>query len=212
MLKKLLTLFLLSSITTLSAQNSVDKDLENIETQEQVKSYLESKKSRKNKLITFNEEKHKTKLATTLFKLSIGAKKVNENEFEKTFYKVIDKRKSTYYRASCIYLNGAKNSMEEIDEMRAKIISQFNNGFPFDLLAKRYSKDENANKGGDIGWVLTEQISPELENQLTDDKHGLNSIFNVDIPAENAYYVVLKTHEPKDISEIDVLKIVEAKK
>ncbi|MDG1730065.1 MAG: peptidylprolyl isomerase [Algibacter sp.] len=211
MFKKLLVLLVLSTSSFLAAQTSAEEALKTIETPEQIKSYLESKKSKKNKLITFNEEKHKTILAKDLFKLSVGGTKVNEREFEKTFYKVINKSKKTYYRAACIYLNGEKNSIHEIEEMRAKIIAQFNNGLPFDLLAKRYSKDENSNKGGDIGWLLKEDVSTELESQLIDNKNSLNSIFNVDVPSENAYYVVLKTHEPKDISEIEVLKIVEAK-
>jgi len=212
MLKKLLILFLICTSSFVNAQTSTEEDLKIIETPEQVESYLETKKSKKNKLITFNEEKHKTVLAKELFKLSVGGTKVNEREFEKTFYKVINKSKKTYYRAACIYLNGETNSMGEIEEMRTKIISQFNSGLPFDLLAKRYSKDENSNKGGDIGWLLKEDVSKELESQLIDNKHSLNSIFNVDVPSKNAYYVVLKTHEPKEISEIEVLKIVEVKK
>jgi hypothetical protein len=38
----------------------------------------------------------------------------------------------------------------------------------------------------------------------------LNDIFAIDMSSSSEYYVVLKTYEPKNISEIKVLKIVEA--
>ena len=65
----------------------------------------------------FNEEKHKTILAKELFKLSIGGTKVNEREFEKTFYKVINKTKKTYHRVAYIYLDGSKQSLDDINKL-----------------------------------------------------------------------------------------------
>lgn len=211
MYKQLLTLLFLGLTSFLTAQTSTEEDLLIIETPEQVESYLETKKSKKNKLITFNEEKHKTILAKQLFKLSVGGTKVNEGEFDKTFYKVINKSKNTYHRVAYIYLDDSKYSIPEINTLREKIIAQYNNGAPFDFLAKQYSMDSNANKGGDLGWFLKGEMHSDFENEVLSENHSLNDIFTVDIPSEKWYYVVLKTHKAKEISEIDVLKIVEAK-
>lgn len=211
MLKKVLILLLIASSPLLTAQTSTEKELEVLETPEQAKSYLETKKSKKNKLITFNEVKHKTKLAKELFKLSVGGTKVNDREFEKTYYKVINKSKKTYYRVAYIYLDGSKSSLENINALRKKIIAQYHNGAPFDFLAKQYSMDNNANKGGDLGWFLKGEMHPDFEHEIINSNYSLNDIFTVNIPSKNWYYVVLKTHKPKAISEIEVLKIVETK-
>lgn len=211
MLKKVLILIFICLTSFISAQTSTEKELEVLETPEQVETYLESKNSKKNKLITFNEEKHKTTLAKELFKLSIGGTKVNDREFEKTYYKVINKSKKTYHRVAYIYLDGSKHSIDDINLLREKIIAKYNNGAPFDFLAKQYSMDFNANKGGDLGWFLKGEMHVDFENEILNVEHEFNDIFTIDIPSKNWYYVVLKTHEPKDISEIEVLKIVEAK-
>ena len=195
----------------LNAQSSIEKELELVETPEQIEQFLESKKSKKNKLITFNEEKHKTNLAKDLFGMHLGGTKVNENEFERTVYKVVKKNKKTYYRVAYIYLDGTEYKLDEINDLRDKIIAKFYNGIPFDVLSKQYSMDDNANKGGDLGWFLTGDVHPDFESEIINSEHHLNDIFTVDIPEKNWYYVILKTHEPKDIAEIEVLKIVEAK-
>ena len=209
--KQLLTLLFIGITTILTAQTSTEAELQILKTPKQIENYLEIKNSKKNKLITFNEEKHKTILAKDLFKLHVGATKVNEGEFEKTFYKVINKSKNVYHRVAYIYLDASKYSIPEINNLREKIIAQYNNGASFDFLAKQYSMDSNANKGGDSGWFLKGDMHSDFENEVLNENHSLNDIFTIDIPSEKWYYVVLKTHEAKEISEIDVLKIVEAK-
>jgi parvulin-like peptidyl-prolyl isomerase len=211
MLQKLLSLFFICFSIILTAQTSIEEELKVLESPEQVKSYLEFKASKKNKIIVFNEEKHKTILAKELFKQNIGGTKINKNEFEKTYYKVINKTEKTYHRLAYIYLDGAEYSLDELNDLRDKIISQYHNGAPFDFLAKQYSMDGNAKKGGDLGWFLEGEMHPDFEVAIFNTDYNVNDIFTVDIPSENWYYVVLKTHDPKDISEIEVLKIVESK-
>jgi parvulin-like peptidyl-prolyl isomerase len=70
--------------------------------------------------------------------------------------------------------------------------------------------DGNANRGGDSGWFTKGEMHPDFENEIINNNYSLNAIFTIDVPSKNWYYVVLKTHEPKEISEIKVLKIVEA--
>ena len=211
MFKNLLILLFIGTTSLLMAQTSTEEELQILETPEQVEHYLELKKSKKNKLITFNEENHKTIFAKELFKLSVGGTKVNENEFEKTFYKVVGKSRNTYHRVSYIYIDGAKYSVNAIDELRDNVIAKYKNGTPFDFLAKQYSMDKNANKGGDTGWFQQGEMHPDFEENVISEDHSLNDIFNISIPFENSFYVVLKTHDAKEISEIEVLKIVETK-
>ncbi|MEN3322281.1 peptidylprolyl isomerase [Mariniflexile soesokkakense] len=209
MTKNLLFATILSISALLNAQNSTEKELELIETPEQIDNYLELKKSKENKLITFNEEKHKTILANELFELSTGGIKTVKTNFEKTIYKVVEKTKTTNYRAAYIYLDGTKYSTNDLNTLRTKIINEYKNGAPFDFLASQYSMDENANRGGDLSWFAQGEMHPDFENEIINGNHALNDIFTIDVPSKNWYYVVLKTHEPKNISEIKVLKIVE---
>lgn len=210
MIKKLLTYSMFCFTVSAWAQTSTEKDLIAIENTKQVDSFLQTKKHKGNKIVTFNEEKHKTTLAKELFGMSRGAVKTKENEFEKTFYKVLEKNKTPYYRVSYIYLDGNKRSVEDITNLRSEIVKKYNSGIPFSYLAKQYSMDDYANKGGDLGWFTEGKMPLEFEAEVINGNHTLEDIFTVEIPENKAHYLVLQTHEPKHIAEIKVLKIVEA--
>ena len=209
MIKNLLfMLFLLMSVYG-TAQNNAETDLDAIETEEQAESFLASKKEKKNKIIVFNEEKHKSILAKELFKLSKGGVKTNRNDYEKTHYKVIDKKETPYYRVSYIYLDGNKLNLQEINSLRKTIMMKYQDGAPFDFLAKQYAMDESGKKGGDSGWFKAGDHSFDFENDITNEAYNNEEIFSLDIPETNSYYVILNSYKPKNISEIKVLKIVE---
>lgn len=210
---KLILIYLVFALTfTSTAQNSnTEKDLKTVENLEQAQEYLEKKASKKNKLIVFNKEKHKTTLAKKLFKSTIGSTETIENEFEKIYYKVVEKTETPYYRVAYIYLNGNQSDLKTINNYRDDLIKKYQSSSPFDFLAKRHSMDKNATRGGDSGWFSSNDSNTTFQTLIINDNHDLNSIFPLDIPSESGYYVVLKTHEPKDISEIKVLKIVEIK-
>ncbi len=210
MIKKLLNCSLFCFTISVFAQTSTEDDLITIESTKQVDSFLQIKKHKGNKIVTFNEEKHKTILAKELFSMSRGAVKTKENEYEKTFYKVLEKNKTPYYRVSYIYLDGSKYTEADIASLRSTIVSKYNNGIPFSYLAKQYSMDAYAKKGGDLGWFTTGKMPVEFEAEVINGHHSLEDIFSVKIPERNAHYLILQTHESKQIAEIKVLKIVEA--
>lgn len=198
-------------ITTaiLNAQNSTEESLATIENQEQAKQFIKNNYDFNSKVFTFNEEKHKTQLAKALFKLEKGQVKSEKGEYEKTLYKVLDKTTNSYYRVSYIFLDGNTYSLKSINELRETLILKYKNSVPFFELANQYSMDKNANKGGDTGWLTLGNMHPDFETTATNNKHALKDIYTIDIPSKNWYYLVLQTHEPKEITEIEVLKIVE---
>lgn len=203
----LITILFASSI--ISAQESTTISLDSVTDLTKAEAYLKSNKGKGNKLITFNEEKHKTTLATDLLKLPVGGKKSIENDIEKTTYKVVEKNSITHYRGSYILLDSKKNNIEKTKSIRDKIITDYNNGYPFDFLAKKYSVAKNATRGGDTGWFINGEMDIILEVAITDNTHDLNSIFSYDDPEKNHFYIILKTYLPKEIKEIKVLKTVE---
>lgn len=194
---------------SINAQTKFETQLDSIQDESQATAFIESNKSNKGQIITFNKEKHNTKLAKDLFKLSNGGKKVFKTDVEQTYYKVIQKNEVPHYRVSYIFLDGSKKSMEEITKTRADIINKYKEGFQFKDLAKRYSMDDNANRGGDLGWFRIGDLHPEFENAIVNNSSVVDDIFEVDVAEKLWYYVVLKTHDTKMIEEIKVLKVTE---
>jgi len=100
------------------------------------------------------------------------------------------------YRVSYIYFNGKEISLNDINELRKKIIQKYNYGVNFSVLAKEYSMDGNSEKGGDLGWFPEGRMHPQFEKAIKNHKKG--DIFTVDIPSRDWYYVVLKTYSDRD--------------
>lgn len=207
---KILPFFLLLFITSVTtAQNNIEENILNNENTNQEKEFIDLSSNKDGKIIVFNQEKHKTILANELFDLPKGTIKTVSNNYEKIYYKVIEKTQVPYYRVSYIYFDGTKLSMDDINLFRNDIIKKYNNGAPFDFLAQKYSMDESAKKGGDSGWFKEGDGFFDFEKSVTTNTYKFESLFTVDLPQSKSYYVILQTHQPKNISEIKVLKIVE---
>ena len=208
MLKHLLytALFLTSLVST--AQNSFETELDSINDETQATKFIETHKSNQGQLFVFNKEKHKTQLAKDLFKIGKGGSKVVSNEMAKTHYKIIDKYEIPYHRYSYVYLDGRDKSDSEMKQLQTKIISKYNEGFKFKDLAKRFSMDVNANRGGDLGWFTKDKSTTELQDAILNENDG-KDIFTLEFPDKQAYYVVVRTYPAKLIEEIKVLQVTE---
>jgi len=193
----------------LAQEISLETQLDSIVSEDQANEFVELNKSLNGKFVVFNKEKHRTRLADDLFRLGIGEKRVYETEIEKTYYKLINKNKVEHYRVSYIFLDGHKMSMSEITKLQYDIIAKYKQGIPFENLAKQYSMDNNARRGGDLGWFAIGEMDPDFENQVITSYHKVGDIFKVDIPSRDWYYVVLKTFDSMMIEEIKLLKVVE---
>jgi PPIC-type PPIASE domain len=205
----LLVISLLLSFNML-AQRKFQKELDSVTTIERAQRFINSKNGKKNKIITFNEEKHKTKLTQELLKLSNGGHKVIKKEGENIHYKILEKNEIIYYRVSYILLDGKEFSISSIEKLRPQIIEQHDRGVPFKDLALQYSMDNNKKRGGDSGWFTYGDMLPEFEQQVMNDEHQKDDIFTVNVESNQWYYVVKKTHDKKSITEIKVLKVVES--
>lgn len=205
----LLVISLLLSFNML-AQRKFQKELDSVTTIERAQRFINSKNGKKNKIITFNEEKHKTKLTQELLKLSNGGHKVIKKEGENIHYKILEKNEIIYYRVSYILLDGKEFSISSIEKLRPQIIAKHERGVSFKDLALQYSMDNNKKRGGDSGWFTYGDMLPEFEQQVMNDEHQKDDIFTVNVESNQWYYVVKKTHDKKSITEIKVLKVVES--
>jgi parvulin-like peptidyl-prolyl isomerase len=207
-MKQLLLALLLVPLLSFS-QESLEKELDSINSIEEAKSFAKTyKKANKSKVFTFNKEKHKTRLADDLFKLSEGNTKTVKSENKKTVYKVIAKSKTPHYKVRYIFFDGNKLTLEEINDKRYKIISQYQKGYTFSKLAKIHSMDINAKRGGDSGWFPEGKMHPKFEEAVKENDK--NTIFTLDIEDKKWHYIILKTQPKKIIEEITVLQYSEA--
>ena len=212
MQKHVLLILIMSLSFGVSAQKRLQNELDSVTTVEKAQRFINSIDGRKNKIITFNEEKHKTKLSQELLNLPNGGHKVVRKESENIHYKVLEKNEIIYYRVSYIYLDGKQFSISSIEKLRPQIIEKHKRGIPFKDLAMQYSMDSNKTRGGDSGWFTYGEMLPEFEQQVMNDNHQIDDLFTVNVESNQWYYVVKKTHEKKNITEIKVLKVVESKR
>jgi hypothetical protein len=210
-MQKVAVLILLFSLSfSVSAQKKFPKELDSVTTVEKAQRFINSKNGRKDKIIPFNEEKHKTRLLEELLKLPNGGHKVLRKEGENIHYKVLEKNEIIYYRVSYIMLDGKEFSISSIEKLRPQIIAKHRLGILFKDLATQYSMDKNKTRGGDSGWFTFGDMLPEFEQHVMNDSHQVNDIFTVNVESNQWSYVVKKTHDKKSIPEIKVLKVVES--
>lgn len=165
---------------------------------------------------------HKTTLTGQLFELNSGA---DTTDFDKeliatkigniidfkgdnekhVFYKTLEKRDATSFRVQYIFLDNKKLTLEQIDSLKKVIFKRLNQGESFDNLAKEYSMDGNAKKGGDLGWFEEGMMRVEFEESIRSKKTG--EIFTIDIPSENWYYIVRNSHDPRVNTKVTILYI-----
>ncbi|MDN6280439.1 MAG: peptidyl-prolyl cis-trans isomerase [Psychroflexus sp.] len=173
-------------------------------TEEEVTSYKSE-----GSLSIFNIEKHKTKLAKKLFEKKTGRSFKQKTYEGKVQYKVIAEAENKHYRINYLFFDGHKESYEDIEEKREKMIDLLDKDYKFESLARQYSMDLNKYKGGDSGWFKYGSVLPDFGNAITNPMYNANEVFRVDLPEVEWYYLVKKSHTAKDIKEILVLKTVE---
>ena len=118
-------------------------------------------------------------------------------------YKIISVDSMLSLRVSYIYLDGAKYSKSEIDQIRQEIISEYKSGVPFTNLVRKYNMD--GNKTGDTNWFSEGSMVEEFEKGVKSHKKG--DIFMINTPTKNWYHVVLKTHNDIYKKNLKILKV-----
>jgi len=108
-------------------------------------------------------------------------------------------------RASYIYLDGKTLNLTQIDSLREVIITQYNSGISFAKLAYNYSMDGNSQNGGDLGWFPSGRMVESFENTI--ESHKQSEIFTLDVPSNDGYYVILKTHSERIRKKYALLKV-----
>ncbi|MDC3234924.1 peptidylprolyl isomerase [Candidatus Puniceispirillum sp.] len=65
-----------------------------------------------------------------------------------------------------ILLPGPKRPMDKTLELANEIIKSVNRGANFNGIARQYSAAGTARSGGSLGWVLTNQLPPEINEEI----------------------------------------------
>lgn len=207
-MKKLyLSLFLIFTCVSINAQRSLfnqryvdmaqDFNIDNSQFKEFQK---------EGKIIVFNEEKHNTKLAKKLLKSRKGKSKNVDRAYYSLEYKIIGKEKVPHYRVRYIFVDRTKFKTDKAFNTYLQKIRNLLDDIAFKSVAMQYSMDYQKNTGGDSGWFKRGKTQPEFFKEATASNKLSDEIFEFEIPENNAYYFVKKTHSKKDIKEVLVLE------
>lgn len=153
-------------------------------------------------LVVFNEAKHETRLALTLFDKKVGKKHKEKGSTGTKIYEVLAEREVKHYRINYIFLDGDRMSKKAVDRLRKKIQGMLDKGIQFESLARQYSMDRNSYNGGDSGWFKEEQTVPVFFEEINNPKLLANEVYQIDLAKANWYYLVQKTFTPSEIREI----------
>lgn len=96
-----------------------------------------------------------------------GQVDVSAEEVEETRTRLADNVGKEQKRVSEILLTIDDPGREDdVVELANRLVTQLRGGASFQSIARQFSQAANANVGGDIGWVLTDQLSPELSEAV----------------------------------------------
>lgn len=194
---------------SLKAQNAEEiiSELSKVYSLPEANEFLNSNKDVVGDILTINSGSDTTALDQELLLTQKGdvVEFDSEDKTKHFIFKTLGITHVRSFRVQYIFLDNRRLPMEEIDSLRTLILEQLSNGEPFTALAKRYSMDSNATKGGDLGWFEEGQMHADFENSIKSKK--VNEVFTVDIPANKWYYVVKNSYESRIDKKVTLLYV-----
>jgi len=158
------------------------------------------------KIIVFNEEKHKTKLAKKLLKSRKGKTRLVKRAYYDLEYEVIGKEDVTHHRVRYIFIDKNRFKTDDAFDEYLKKIRSLLEDIAFKSVAMQYSMDYQKNVGGDSGWFKEGKTHPGFYKNATATNKLADEIFEFEIAENGWYYVVKKTHAKKDFNEVMVVE------
>jgi hypothetical protein len=174
----------------------IKSEFNGIKNRKQAEKFIRENPSLKGAIVTIDP-----KTDSSIFAKEILSKKPGEiltQQYGKTtqLFKILATEKVLAYRVQYILFNGNQMKIKQIHTRRDSILTRLKNGESFDVLARQYSMDDNAKKGGDLGWFKENELVPEFENAVK--AHDPGEVFTVDVPTEKWYYIVKNSYRPRE--------------
>jgi peptidyl-prolyl cis-trans isomerase SurA len=114
--------------------------------------------------------------------------RVDDEEIERTLSRMRDNVTKEQYLVSeiCIPM-GDPSQAQQTYEGSLQLIEQIRRGVPFSVVAQQFSACPSAANGGDLSWVRSGELAPELDQVLQMMEPG--SVTNP-IPSEGAFMII----------------------
>lgn len=137
---------------------------------------------------------------------------ISDEEVEAVQKRLENNKGKSEYLLSEIYLPVESNTPEgQVRDAVANLVSQLRSGASFQRAAAQFSQGATAGSGGSIGWVLENEVPPEIGAVLPDLRPG-----QVSDPVRTAdgYYILMVQQERKildtnaDDVVLDITQIV----
>ncbi len=113
---------------------------------------------------------------------------------KKYLVQVLGKAPNTFTRVSQIFIDTATFTRRIADSLATNIILRIKEGSAsFEDLAQAYSMGGEAATKGDLGWIASGSVLPEIEKELTRRKKG--EVFKV--WSRTGVHVIKRTADPK---------------
>ena len=141
------------------------------------------------------------KLIATSLRPQVG---VSEEEVEHELARLEENRGLPEYLVSQIdFYVGPSRPLNDLLEVASKLLDQINAGANFESIAEQFSDNALGNLGGDMGWVSSAQILPELSLALSEMRPG-----QVSAPIVSAAGVhLIKLREQRQVMVADIGQI-----
>ena len=92
---------------------------------------------------------------------------ISAEEVDETLARLADQVGKEQKRVSEILLTIEDPTKEnEVVQLANRLVEQLRGGASFGSIARQFSQAANANVGGDIGWVLSDQLAPDLADAV----------------------------------------------
>ncbi len=77
------------------------------------------------------------------------------------------------YQIAEVFIDASRaGGMAQATQGAAQLISQLQKGAPFAAVARQFSNSPSAATGGDVGWISTGEMAPEIDKALEDLRPG----------------------------------------